>query len=333
MRFSKSQIRDSMSDPQDLELDKAHKIYYALKKDVKKGNRLTGFERNHFCYFESLGTRKKIDGFNVLDYSICNDFWFMESFSEYWSDLHGLYEHQDRLTKEKFSKSKIQSDIKRLNLLAEEWEPIIKRSDHSSQILNDISKETRKEIKDLKAEPIFSEYGFFRECRNFEHRKRIILLRSKYIFLFTNEIFEYGDVDYFELNLGSKIIEYNPYSLIHILSRHFEVSIKQTDREKSLYTDRLEPRKIFNILEIIFDNINGIDSTRVHPRKIYINYKGLICTIWIETKNKSLPKIGNVKFNRIATFYPTEKQSELDDIGNNYTGVEIDNELTIYLMN
>ena len=118
--------------------------------------------------------------------------------------------------------------------------------------------------------------------------------------------------------------------MIHILSRHFEVSFKQTERDKSLFRDRLEPRKIYDILKKVFDKINSFDCSRVNPRKIYINYKELICTIWIETKNKSVPKEGNVKFHRIATFYPTEKQNELDDIRDNYTEIKIDNDLKIY---
>ena len=331
MKYSKQEINESMPPHCEDDMDRAHEIFYDLKKEVDNGTNLTVYETEHFCYFESIGTRKKKNGFNISAHRICDDFWFKEAFENYWQDLKGLQVHRDSLTNEVLTKSKIKEDIDKLNYLADKWQPVVEITNHKYSVLNDISKETRKELKSLKKDKKFHENGILIESNKFVQSKRIVLLRSKYIYNFVNQFFDYGKIEFLPLQLCGRVVEFTPNSMIHILNRHFPISVKQTDKQKSLFREKVEPRKVHEILKTVFKAIDNIGCTKIDNSKIYFKYKELICTLWVESKVKQVVGLGNVPYERIATLYPTEKQMELDDIHKKYSKNIINNDLSIYI--
>lgn len=332
MKYTLQEIQDARSDSSDLELKRAHEIFFDLKKMVESGKTLALHEVDHFCDFEFIGTRKGIAEYDIHKYDICKDYWFAHAYREYWDDLWGLRKHTDALTSKELSKNNIRNEISRLKQIGSEWEQIIQQTTHTDQRLADIAKETRTEIKNHKKLPEFNEYGFFRACNMYKYQKMIIILRSKYIYILTREFFHNHGTDSLTLTIGTRDIEFTPYSLIHVLSRHYEFSRKQVDRQKSFHTELIEPREIFNHLRVIFSAIEPELELKLDPRKLFVNIGGQIFTIWISPATKQVRGLGNVPYERIGSFYPTEDKRELTEVNNDYNSEphNISDQIAIY---
>lgn len=331
MKYTIQDIEESMENPNDLNLEKAHAIFRDLKEHVENNGKLELHEIEHFCNFEFLAYEKGIEGYDIHKYQICKDYWFEWAYREYWNDLHGIKEHEFPLTGEVYTKERIQSDLQLLSKIADDWELEVETTNHSNPILQDISKETRIELKNHKKKPIFNDMGFFRRCNKYNFEKLIILLRSKYIYLLVQEFFHIRNTDSLHLKLGKRNIEFTPYSLIHVLSRHYEMSMKQVDRDKSFHFELIEPRKIFDILKSVFNHFDDQKLSCMRDDKIYFQYEKFIFTVWIEKSKKQIKgSIGNFEYERIASFYPTQNSDELKDIELNYSKDDCSETICIY---
>lgn len=331
MKYTIKEIEDSMRDSSDVKLQKAHEIFRDLKKHINNNDKLDLHEIEHFCNLEFIGYEKGFEGFDIHSYPICEDYWFEWAYREYWMDLHGIRQHTFALTGKEYSTDRVQSDLNKLQELATEWEKIIEKLNHTDITLAEISKETRLELKNHKKKPIFNYLGFFRMCFNYEYEKLVILLRSKYIFQLTREFFHYRNADSLKLHLGKRVIEFTSNSLIHILSRHYEFSKKYVNRDKSFHIELIQPRKIYDILDFIFKQIDEHKLSCIKDDKIYFEYERVLFTVWISKAQKQIKgKKGNFEYERIASFYPTENNDELEDIQNNYSKENCNETTSIY---
>lgn len=254
----------------------------------------------------------------------------MDAFREYWSDLHGIYAHKDLLATQQYSKTEIQSDLDKLSSLAADWQETIDKTNHREKVLNEVAAETRNEIKSYDRDPIFHEYGFFRRCNNYKFGLKRLQLRSKYIYLFTREFFDRLGSESVELRLGSKILEFTTYSMIHILNRHYHFSQKQAEKDKSLHSEIVQPRDIHVVLGHVFSLLSDEDLKRLDDDRIHFDYKGELFTVWINSATKQVKGKGNVSYERVASFYPVKNISEKQNIHTNYNKEKRDADVQVY---
>lgn len=223
----------------------------------------------------------------------------------------------------------ITKDIEYLKQVESDWLSTIRIANHSDELLKQISKETREELKNLeKSKGLLL---FNRDKLNYIQNKRAIILQSKYIYCTALEIFEMFDRKDFLLSLNGKVIEINEFSIIHILSRHFAQTTKPLNK-KSFHIEDIEPRYLNKQLKNIFDDIDSSNLLNGKPlNKIAFQYKNIDYMIWINERTKQILGQGNTKFNRLETFYPVVDKVDIEDLKENYTLEIINEELKVYV--
>ena len=135
----------------------------------------------------------------------------------------------------------------------------------------------------------------------------------------------------FIINLNGNEIEINEYSIIHILNRHFAQTTKPLTK-KSFHIEDIEPRYLNKQLKSIFDDIDNSKLLVDKPiNKVAFRYKNIDYQIWINERTKSLKGLGNVKYNRLETFYPVKEQGDIDDLNENYKFEHVNVDLQVYV--
>lgn len=84
-------------------------------------------------------------------------------------------------------------------------------------------------------------------------------------------------------------------------------------------------------LKDIFDTIeqSGLYANN-NIGNVHFKYKGIDYAIWINERTKQIKGQGNVKFNRLETFYPLEEK-EINKLNNNFDYCQINDEVGIYI--
>lgn len=143
---------------------------------------------------------------------------------------------------------------------------------------------------------------------------------------------EINDADRtFALN-GSEI-EFNEYSYIHILSRHYAEIIKQTPSNKTYHIPDFSPDEIVLQLKGIFEKLTeASDKFKGQSiQEVNFRFKGNLYRIWINERIKSIKGKGNVKYNRLETFFPLGAREMLEDLGANYIEEKITGEISVFI--
>lgn len=307
-------------------------IFNEIRARAKSNQPIAVIESEFFCSNLYMLKEEK-----VSSYSICDDWRFKWLFYRYWYDLDGTSAHEyvDGLGKAKPSSAQIDSDLKNLQLFADNWFQLVQDNTIASDGLKDAAKETRDELKALDKEPEFNEYGFLRQSFRYERFKLALLLRLKFAYLISEEIFaKHGSPEIvFTLN-GEQLI-FNKYSCIHIINRHYAKDQKVVNRNKSFHDTIMPPRELPEILSHIIQTIDasGAYIGQDH-KKVYLRYKGYDFALWSEVKYKQQKGIkGNIGFNRIQTFYPVELNSELNTLKTEYSIIKLTDDLSVYTKN
>jgi hypothetical protein len=224
-----------------------------------------------------------------------------------------------------------QSDLKYLKEKALEWLEVIKKKNHAEQLLLQKAKEARLELKALEESPEFKNGFLFGGRNRFNQKCDAILLQSKYLYCMAKEIFETFDEHEFILNLNDETIEINEYSIVHILNRHYSQLTKQYPTSKTFHSEDFSPRYLNKQLAAIFAQIDKSEILRGHTvRKIAFKHKGTNYLVWTEVQTKSVKGIGNVRYNRLETFYPIGENEVLQDLHLNYDCIPVNEELFVY---
>ena len=138
--------------------------------------------------------------------------------------------------------------------VASYWLKILEITNHSNELLKQISKETRNDIKEFEKKKKW--LLFKKRKEKFQIDKISLLLQSKYIYCLSLIIFEKIDEKEFILKLNRKEIEINEYSITHILNSHFEQIVKSQSK-KSFHSKDFEPECLSKKLKLIFDEIDN----------------------------------------------------------------------------
>lgn len=289
---------------------------------------MTYAESEYLC--NGLKFTKKEEG-KPTDFELCEDYIFRDLYLRYVFDLNGV----TPIFKTKTTLTPIdekRAEVERLDQISQVWEKIIQRSNHPTQSLNYLAKETRADIKELEKQPEFNEYGFLRRCNHFDFRKKRILLHSKFIYTKNLQIMSELTEEEPIYELNGELIEFTEYSYIHILSRHYAEIIKQTPNNKSYHIENFHPDEIVLRLKHIFKEID--DSGKYVDDEIHevnFRFKGDLYRIWVNERIKSIKGHGNVKYYRLETFFPLKEKGMLGDLAETFEEKKLSEELSVFV--
>lgn len=310
---------------------RTRKIFEELKERVKNGQQLSEHEKDFFC----MGVRLSLlnDG-QIEDYTCCGNYEFKFLYLIYFHDLKGgsaFYKPQGTsLTR--VEPREEQKDLAYLYNEAEEWEKLIQKTNHSEQLLQQLSAETRNELKNLDKQPEFSNNQFARGSFRYDYKKQAILLHSKYIYCMALEIFETYNQEDLILNINGQTIEFNEYSLVHILNRHYSELTKQYSTGKTFHNEDFMPRILSIQLKEILKIIDASKILNGKPiDKIGFQMKGIDYLLWSSEETKSLKGQGNIKYRRLNTFYPVTDDVEIEKIKTENVLKKISDEISVYV--
>ena len=110
------------------------------------------------------------------------------------------------------------------------------------KILGMVNSLSRNELKNLANLPEVVN-GFYRKGSwKYRFKKRGLLLQSRFIYCIALEIFEALEPGDLILEINGIQIEFNEYSLIHILNRHYAKITKQYETGKTFHNTDFKPR-------------------------------------------------------------------------------------------
>lgn len=303
-------------------------IFEDLKSKAENGEDLTEHEKDFFCQGVKLS---QLDDGKIEDYDCCENFKFKLTYLSYFQNLTGFGVYEKVRGTEIYNpeRREIDSDINYLKNVANTWNTAISKNNHSEELLQQISKETRNDLKDI--EKSKGRLLFRRDKEKYQLDKRKTLLQSRYIYCMALQIFEMFDKKEFLLQLNGEDIEINEFSIIHIINRHYS-EITKANPTKSFHNEDFEPKYLNKQLGDIFKTIDESGKFRdCSINKIAFKFKNVDYQIWINEREKQVKGKGNVKFNRLETFYPITEKTELLKLNSDFDFSKINDDLGVYI--
>lgn len=316
-----------LKDNSEQEQIRTREIFENIQERCKNEELISEHEKDFFCLGVKLSL--KDDG-KIEDYACCDNYKFKMIYLSYFHDLsgNGNYEKVKGKTIYKVGEKEKNKDILYLSQVANSWLNIVNTINHTDELLKQISKETRKELKELEKNKVM--LIFRKDKERYRLNKKRILLQSKYIYCTALLIFEMFDNKDFILKLNGEDIEINEYSIVHILNRHFSEITKQ-NFDKSYHGEDIKPKFFNKQLKEIFDIIENSGLFENESiRHINFNYKGVNYAVWINERIKQIKGKGNIQYNRLETFYPIEQKEEINKLATNYDCHQISDEVGVY---
>lgn len=303
-------------------------IFEDIKERAINGGEISEHEKDFFALGVKYSLRN--DG-RLEDYRCCDNYRFKELYLNYFRDLSGNGNYQKVRKGEIYRASPKEAlrDVRYLSQVARDWNIIIQNEKHSNELLKQIAKETRMELKRINRpkRPLL----FQKEKEEYNLRCRQILLHTKFIYCTALMILELFDKDDLSLILNDCKIEITEYSIIHIINRHFSEFVKK-DSTKSYHKEDIMPKYFSKVLKDIF---NRIECSGVYKdeniENVNFQYKGQEYAVWNHKRCKQIRGIGNVDFYRLETFYPIEDSKTLEQLNEQYELKKIDEELFVYV--
>ena len=330
MAFPIDELR--MKDDTIAEQIRTRNMFELLKEKANKREDLTEHEKNFFC----LGV--KLSSFNDgrwEDYPCCDNFRFKTIYLSYFRVLSGgstLYKING-MKINKVSSNEVQQELRYLCDTSDNWELVVQKVNHSEKLLQEISTETRNELKNLSNLSEFTNGPFIKDSFKYIFKKRAILLQSKYIYCIALEILETLNPSDMILEINSCQIEFNEFSLVHILNRHFAEIAKQYDTQKSFHNESFKPRILSVQLKEILREIDSSELLSGKPLdKIAFQQNGIDYIIYTREREKAVKgKKGNIIFRRLETFFPISDTTEKDKLISNNELKKINQTLSAYV--
>jgi hypothetical protein len=217
-----------------------------------------------------------------------------------------------------------------LNVFLCNWEELMKKENHTENLLNVLAVETRSELK--KILPNFNLFDKIFRRKEYRARQHEIIGYSKFAFIKIKSIFSGIGNRKVETTLNGVNIEIDEFSLSHIYMRHYAEQVRpyETD-DKSYFSPEIE---IETVPFVIKEIIDSIEASGVYAKdelnNINIKYKNRDYKIYCKKVTKQVRGIGNIEVNRVNTFYPIELKQDIDKL-KDYDLNKINNQLSVYL--
>jgi len=280
-----------------------------LMEKYNTGKQLTDEEVEDFC----LCMKPEL----VNNYRICDDERFCTLYLENLAaDQEGV-----KLSEEK---------QKYLNEFYTAWEIIILNERHSDKLLKYSAEEARNEIKNIRKK--FEKNGDSIESQEFKKKRRISILRSKFFYLKTKSVLNQLGQLPLKLTFNGSYVEVDEYTYVHLLFRHFGQLTKPEDFDKTYFTEEIQLEQIPDVIQYLLESVDicGFSDDEFN-HKIAFKYNGRFYRIYFKEAERGEKGKGNVKYRRVNTFYPIEKQSEIDDLMTNYEEKNLYENLKLYI--
>lgn len=312
--------------------EKEHKrtrvIFEDLKEKSKRDDILTEHEKDFFCQGVKLS---KLEDGKIEDYQCCSNYKFKITYLTYFHNLagSGTYTKPKGTTLYQPTWNEINKDIEYLKSVSLSWQHQIEISNHSNELMQQISAETREDMRSLDKNR--GRLLFARDKEKYVLDRRRIILQSKYTYCRILQIFEMYKAEDFLLKINNKEIEINEASLVHIFNRHFS-KITKPNSTKSFHIEDFDPKLLNKQLQSIFELIDKSGLFAGQPiDRIAFKYEGINYLVWINKRTKQIKGRGNVEFNRLETFYPITDSNELQELKTNYDLGKVTEDLEVYV--
>ena len=307
------------------EKDRIITIYNELKEKGLKKEFLSEHEKIFI-----FGTAQLLKGEQkyVHEYSFCDNPKFKFLYIVYsWDITGGSFYNKEKDVN--VPTEEVQSDLKYLISKADEWEEVVLKENHSDQLLLQTAKEARHDLKSLDSQPEFKE-RFSKGSFRYRYKRWAVLLNSKYIYHFSQEIWETFDFKPFVIQLFGEDIAINEHSLIHIFNRHFLKITKPYDPQKSFHNRNFDYRNIGRDLQLIFNVMSKVSNPlEYNMNNIFFRVRGTIYILYTSVQTKGENGFQK-KFRRLDSFYPVEKDTNLKSIIENYEEIILGEEISIF---
>ena len=153
-------------------------------------------------------------------------------------------------------------------------------------------------------------------------------MHSKWLYCIGLEIFESLNPTDFISEINGITIEFNKFSLIHILNRHFAKVLKQFDTKKSFHKEDFKPRILSSQIKAIL--------TLIDNSKFLVNKE--IDLIAFKFKEKDyIIYIGKVEvrdnkvYRKLETFFPVDNFKKKNELVEEFNLEKINEELSVYV--
>ncbi|WP_413514119.1 hypothetical protein [Myroides odoratus] len=233
---------------------RTRRMFEDLLFKCNQSTSLSEHEKDFLC----LGLKLSLlnDG-NITDCPCCHNYKFKMIYHSYFHDLsgNGRYEKVRNGKIYPPSQYEIKKDLLFLEKTANQWQKTIEVTNHPNELLQEVSKEIRSELKQIEKNKGFM--FFKREKDNYTFHKRNLLLQSKYIYTTILLMLEKLSPQDLQFTFNGETIESTNYSLVHILNRHFSQIIKQ-NKNKTYHSEDIDfmffPKQVKEIFKTIEDS-------------------------------------------------------------------------------
>lgn len=210
--------------------------------------------------------------------------------------------------------------------LVKEWEKEVFKTNHTDQLMQIATKETRDELKILRKK--FTVFHRKFSSAEYQRRKFKLVEWSKYRYILIKKVFELIiKSDHYKLYLNGQEIIFDYYSLTHILTRHYGHIMKLYETDKSHFTKDVHHEEVHSQLEAIFKQIDDSNLYKEDSvEEVNIRFNGTLYKIFSDYETK-----GSTKFLRLNSFFPIENTKMLDRLKNEFEEKEISNSLSVFI--
>lgn len=304
-------------------------IFENLRERARKNEILLEREKDFLCM--GLKISNWDDG-KREEFSACENSIFKELYLTYFhNNLEGPFFKARKGKAVEVSELEKIKDFKTLMNISDSWLQQLEIENHKEPVIQELSIETRRDLKKLNQKYSGLNKIFKRQKDDFRLKKDKIILQSKFIFLLVKSVIENNDSKDFEIQFSNEIIEFGIYSLVHIISRHYAEPIKG-DEDKTYHYDNFYPTELHLDLKDILVEIDKLNIVDINlTDRIVFKFKNVIYKLWIQKRFKQVKGKGNIKIFRIQTFYPIYSETDLKDISENYNETEISENLSVFV--
>lgn len=309
---------------------RTRKVFEDLKE--KAINNKVFLEREKDFFYTGLKLSEFNDG-QPENFEVCKNPIFRELYLTYFHNnlSEPFFKHKKGKGIVEVGYQEKIKDFKVLMNISDTWGKEIKIENHKDKILQELSIETRRDLKELDNKYPSLLRRFKKSQDEYRLKKDKIILHSKFIYLLVKSVIENNDAKDFEIPFSGEIVEFTVFSLIHIVSRHYAEPIKD-NLDKTYHYENFYPTELHidlnNILlEIDKANLININQTD----NIIFKFRKIVYQLYIQKKWESRKGKGNVQIFRIQTFYPIYSEPKLNSIVENFNEIELNQDLSVYI--
>lgn len=328
MAYQISELKINPNADFDSEQIRTRRIFLALKIKAIANDYLTEHEKE---FFYGGVKYSLLDDGKIEDYECCDNPKFKFIYLTHARDINGFKKNKVTKPIRNFEyivkRKEIKKDLYYLTKKAREWKMIVKTNFHKEVLLQHSVKETREDLKELRKLPKYKNNIQGIHTPSYIAKENSILLNSKWLYCVALEIFESLDSSDFISEINGIKIEFNEYSLIHIVNRHFAKILKQYDTKKSFHYDLFKPRILSTQIKEIITFIDS--STLLKDKaidKIAFQIDGIDYIIYTSEKVR-----GNAIYRRLNTFFPVDNINDKNILIENYNLESLNERFSVYV--